>query len=155
MRDHMKNNDNDPSTMIVQESGQGKYAQEIIMGDHILIADEPTTAGGNDAGLSPYDFLLAALGSCTSMTLRMYADLKFIPLKNIIVKLKHKKIHVQDCVGCENENSRIDRIERLIELQGELTHDQREKLLDIANKCPVHRTLLSKISIETKLVDST
>lgn len=137
---------------IVRESGKGKFAQEIIIGTHVLIADEPVANGGDDTGPSPYDFLLAALGSCTSMTIRMYAQFKNIPLEKIIVKLQHDKIHVDDCSDCENANSKIDHIDRQIELQGNLTEEQRLKLLDIANKCPVHRTLSSKILITTALV---
>lgn len=144
---------NDPNVTYVRESRQGKYSQEIIIGNHHLIGDEPKNSGGDDTGPSPYDFLLAALGTCTSMTLRMYADLKLIPLKNIIVRLTHQKIHAKDCNDCENNQSMVDRIERQIELQGELTKEQREKLLEIANKCPVHRTLTSKIIVDTELVD--
>lgn len=138
--------------VIVSESGKGKYTQEITIGIHTLIGDEPVENGGNNSGPSPYDFLLAALGSCTSMTLRMYAELKKIPLKKVIVKLQHEKIHTKDCTDCENSNSKIDHINRQIELQGNLTEDQRKKLLEIANKCPVHRTLTSEIDITTELV---
>jgi len=137
--------------VIVSESGKGIYTQEITIGSHVLIADEPVGNGGNDSGPSPYDFLLAALGSCTSMTLRMYADLKKIPLKKVIVRLQYEKIYANDCADCENSNSKIDHINRQIELQGDLTEDQRKKLLEIANKCPVHRTLTSKILITTRL----
>lgn len=137
--------------VVVSEAGNGHYTQKIIVGTHVLIADEPTESGGNDFGPSPYEFLLAALGSCTSMTLRSYANLKNIPLKNIIVTLQNKKVYAKDCDDCENSNSRIDQINRQIELQGELTEEQRQKLLDIANKCPVHRTLTSKILITTTL----
>lgn len=139
--------------VIVRESSQGKYTQEIIAGDHVLTADEPIAAGGNDLGPSPYDFLLAALGTCTSMTIRAYADFKNIPVDKIVVKLTNKKIYIEDCKDCENNNSRIDHIDRVIELSGNLTQEQREKLLEIANKCPVHRTLTSKIEIATKLAD--
>lgn len=139
---------------IVQESGQGKYTQAITVGGHSLIADEPLASGGNDLGPSPYDFLLAALGSCTSMTIRMYAELKKFPLEKVIVRLTHEKIHLEDCKDCENKNMRIDQIDRKIKLFGQLTSEQREKLLEIANKCPVHRTLTSKILIKTELVDA-
>jgi putative redox protein len=139
---------------IVSESGKGRYAQEIIIGTHVLTADEPAQSGGNDLGPSPYDFLLSALGACTSMTLRMYAELKKIPLQKVIVKFQHEKIYAKDCADCDNSNSRMDHINRQIELQGDLTEEQREKLLEIANKCPVHRTLTSKISITTELVKS-
>ena len=137
---------------VVSESGKGRYTQEIKIGTHVLIADEPIENGGTDTGPSPYDFLLAALGACTSMTLRMYAELKKIPLRKVIVKLQHEKIYAKDCIDCENSNSRIDHINRQIELQGDLTEDQRKKLLEIANKCPVHRTLTSKILITTELI---
>lgn len=145
---------NIPQETIVSETGDGQFTQEIIIGNHVLTADEPIENGGNDTGPSPYDFLLAALGSCTSMTLRMYAKLKKFPLELVIVRLKHEKIHVEDCIGCENNNSKIDHIERLIELEGTLTQEQRTQLLEIANKCPVHRTLTSKIIITTKLVEN-
>lgn len=139
--------------IIVQESGEGKLAQEVTIGKHFLKADEPIANGGKDLGPSPYDFLLAALGTCTSMTLRMYAELKKIPLEKVIVKLNYEKIHAVDCKDCDNNNSRIDHISRSIELKGNLTPEQREELLKIANKCPVHRTLTSKILITTDLVD--
>lgn len=139
---------------VVTETGDGQFTQKIIIGNHVLIADEPIINGGQDTGPSPYDFLLAALGTCTSMTLRMYAKLKKFPLEKITVRLKHDKIHTDDCIGCENNNSKIDQIERLIELEGALTEEQRTQLLEIANKCPVHRTLTSKIIILTKLIEN-
>lgn len=137
---------------VVSESGKGKFTQEIKIGSHLLTADEPIASGGNDTGPSPYDFLLAGLGACTSMTLRMYAELKKIPLDKVIVRLHHEKIYAEDCADCENKGSKIDHITRQIELQGDLTEEQRQKLLDVANKCPVHRTLTSKILITTALV---
>jgi putative redox protein len=137
---------------IVQETGQSKFAQDVILGKHTLSADEPTAVGGNDSGPSPYEFLLAALGSCTSMTLRMYADLKKIPLDRVIVKLKHEKVRGEDGKDIHNATAMIDHIDRIIELQGNLTDEQRRKLLEIANKCPVHRTLTSKIFITTALL---
>lgn len=138
--------------VIVRESKEGKLTQEIITGNHVLKADEPLANGGNDLGPSPYDFLLAGLGACTSMTLRIFADRKKIPLEKTIVKLTYNKIYADDCKDCENENSMLDHIERDIELQGTLSQEQREQLLAIANKCPVHRTLTSKILITTKLI---
>jgi putative redox protein len=146
------NTQTDNIETIVQESGKGKFAQEIIIRNHTLAGDEPVASGGNDLGPSPYDFLLAALGTCTSMTVRLYADLKKIPLKKVIVKLKHEKIYAQDCAECEKSNAKIDHIERKITLEGDLSEEQRAKLLEIANKCPVHRTLTSKIDITTELV---
>jgi len=129
-----------------------KFAQEISVGKHRLLADEPVSAGGTDTGLSPYDLLLAGLGACTSMTIRMYADLKQIPLENVTVRLRHDKVHAQDCAECETKEGKIDRIDREIELAGKLDEVQRAKLLEIANKCPVHRTLHSEIWIPTRLV---
>lgn len=139
--------------VIVQESGEGKFSQQIKIGHHTLIADEPKEVGGNDLGPSPYDFLLAGLGACTSMTLRLYANLKKIPLKKITVQLSIEKQYVKDCENCEEENARIDHITRQIVLEGNLDDLQRKKLLEIANKCPVHRTLTSKIIISTQLID--
>jgi putative redox protein len=145
---------NNPQETVVSETRDGQFTQKIIIGTHVLAADEPILNGGKDTGPSPYDFLLAALGSCTSMTLRMYAQLKQFPLEHVIVRLIHEKIHIDDCIAYENSNSKIDHIERLIELEGTLTQEQRIQLLEIANKCPVHRTLTSKIIITTKLVEN-
>ena len=140
-----------PGIVSVTETREGKFTQEVRVGKHRLPADEPVGSGGTDTGLSPYDFLLAGLGACTSMTIRMYADLKQIPLDNVTVRLKHDKVHAQDCAECETKEGKIDRIDREIELTGKLDDAQRAKLLDIANKCPVHRTLHSEIWIPTRL----
>jgi putative redox protein len=137
---------------IVKETGEGRFAQAVVLGKHTFVGDEPVAAGGGDLGPSPYEFLLAALGTCTSITLRMYADLKKIPLERVIVKLSHQKIHAEDCKDCDKPTALIDHIDRIIELQGDLTEEQREKLLEIANKCPVHKTLTSKVSITTALL---
>lgn len=139
-------------SVIVQEAGTGLYTEEIIVGNHQLKADEPVQFGGNDLGPGPYDLLLAALGACTAMTIRSYANLKKIPLDKVIVKLDHQKVYAEDCVNCENEKAKIDQIDRFIELKGNLTEEQRKKLLEIADKCPVHKTLTSKIIINTKAV---
>ena len=141
----------EPGIVTVMETREGKFTQEIRAGTHRLRADEPISAGGTDVGLSPYDFLLAGLGACTSMTIRMYADLKQIPLEKVTVRLKHDKVHAQDCAECETKEGKIDRIDREIELGGSLDEAQRAKLLEIANKCPVHRTLHSEIWIPTRL----
>lgn len=138
--------------IIVQESGEGKFTQQIIADKHTLIADEPLANGGKDLGPNPYDFLLAALGTCTSMTLRYYADFKKIPLDKVIVKLSHNKIYATDCADCEDPTAKIDHIERKIELEGQLTDEQRTRLLQVANSCPVHKTLTSKIVINTTLI---
>jgi uncharacterized OsmC-like protein len=136
---------------VVRGTGAG-FAQEIHAGRHRLVADEPVSAGGTDTGPSPYDLLLAASGACTSMTVGMYARRKSWPLDEITVHLWHSKIHANDCAECESKEGILDRIERDIHFSGPLTDDQRSKLLEIANKCPVHRTLTSEIDIETRVV---
>ena len=138
----------------VAETGEGKFRQTVRVGRHTLAADEPESAGGDDAGPSPYDLVLAGLGACTSMTLRMYADRKKIPLRRVSVDLTHAKIHAEDCKHCETKSGKIDRIERVISIEGDLSDEQRDKLLEIANKCPVHRTLESEIVVETRLAGS-
>jgi putative redox protein len=115
------------------------------------LADEPIALGGASTGPNPYDYLLAGLGSCTSMTLRMYADRKAWPLDGIVVRLKHEKIHAEDCRECDAKTDRLDQIEREIELLGTLNSEQQKRLLEIADMCPVHRTLQSKIIIKSKL----
>ena len=135
----------------VVEAGQGKFAQDVFAGRHRLRADEPESAGGTDTGPSPYDLLLAALGACTAMTVRLYADAKKLPLERVSVDLVQDKIHAVDCEECETKDGRIDRIERVITLEGDLHEAQRAKLLEIANKCPVHRTLHAEVSIPTRL----
>lgn len=139
--------------VVVRETRESKYTQLITAGRHVLRADEPVSAGGLDSGPSPYELLAAALGACTSMTVRMYADLKGIPLERVTVELEHDKIHAQDCAECETKEGKIDRVERLIRLEGNLDAAQRERLLDIANKCPVHRTLHGEVHIPTRLAD--
>jgi putative redox protein len=135
----------------VRETREGKFTQSIRAGMHALRADEPIAYGGNDSGPSPYDLLLASLGTCTAMTLRAYADMKNLPLDRVTVRLRHEKIHALDCAECETREGKIDRIEREIELTGALDEVQRAKLLEIADKCPVHRTLHSEVHIPTSL----
>ena len=137
--------------VLVRETREGKFTNQVIVGRHVIRADEPVAAGGLDSGLSPYDLLCAALGACTAITLRLYADMKGIPLERVTVELKHDKIHATDCAECETKEGKIDRIERLIGLEGTLDPAQRQKLLEIANKCPVHRTLHSEVAIPTRL----
>ena len=137
--------------VVVQGSAKG-FAQEIAVGGHRLLADEPVAVGGTDTGPGPYDLLLAALGSCTSMTIALYARRKQWPLEAVTVRLRYAKIHAEDCAECETKLGMLDRIERDIELVGSLDEDQRARLLDIANKCPVHRTLTSEISVRSRLV---
>lgn len=140
--------------VLVAESELGKFAQRIsVSGRHGLIADEPKSIGGDDSGPTPYGLLLAGLGACTTMTVRMYADRKKIPLENVSVKLSHNKIHVEDCENCETADGKIDHIERALELVGDLSDSERQKLLEIADKCPVHRTLHSEVEITTLLVE--
>ena len=146
-------NETHPSRLTVSENGAGHYQQTVRSGRHEVIADEPVAAGGEDAGLAPYDFLLAALGSCTSMTLRMYAERKGLSLARVSVELTHQKVDVEDDVGT-GRAQRVDRIERVITLDGELSAEQRARLLEIANKCPVYRTLTSTIEIESRIADA-
>ncbi len=136
---------------VVVRTGKTGYRTEIQAGGHTLLADEPVDLGGADTGPSPYDYLVAALGACTSITLRMYADRKKWPLEGIVVRLKHDKIHATDCENCETKIGKIDRIERELEFIGPLDGDQRNRLMEIADKCPVHRTLHSEIVVETRL----
>jgi uncharacterized OsmC-like protein/fermentation-respiration switch protein FrsA (DUF1100 family) len=136
--------------VLVRETHGGKFQQEILTGPHRLLADEPVKLGGLDSGPGPYDFLLAGLGTCTSMTIRLYADFKKIPLENVSVRLSHeKKIHAKDCETCDTKVSKVDHIERAITLEGPLDGEQRKRLMEIADKCPVHQTLESKIDIRT------
>jgi uncharacterized OsmC-like protein len=137
--------------VVVRGSAAG-FAQEIHAGQHHLRADEPASAGGTDTGPTPYDLLLAALGACTSMTVSMYARRKAWPLEDVTVHLRHSKIHAADCADCETREGMLDRIERDIHFTGPLTNVQRSRLLEIAEKCPVHRTLTSGVDINTREV---
>ncbi len=136
---------------VVRGSATG-FVQEIHVGRHALRADEPEAVGGTDTGPTPYDLLLSALGACTSMTVSLYARRKQWPLEGVTVRLRHSKVHATDCEDCETKGGRLDRIERDLELYGELSEEQRARLLEIASKCPVHRTLISEINIHTRLV---
>lgn len=141
-----------PGTVVVAETGAGKFSQIVLDGRHRLVADEPVAVGGADTGPGPYELLLMSLGVCTSMTLRLYATKKQLPLERVIVRLKHAKRYIEDCADCAEKPVLLDHIEREIELVGSLNDEQRARLLEIADKCPVHRTLTSKILIDTRLV---
>ena len=136
---------------IFVRTGKSGFQTEINANGHSLIADEPISVGGTNLGPTPYDYLVAALGSCTSMTLRMYADRKKWPLEDVVVRLKHQKVYAKDCEECEDKNVKIDEIEREIEVYGPLDEAQKKRLLEIADRCPVHRTLHSEIVVKTKL----
>lgn len=131
------------SKVIVAENGLGRYQQQVIAGQHQLIADEPASMGGADAGPAPFDFIMSGLGACTSMTLRMYAERKELPLTKISVELSHDKLEI--------DGVQRDRITRHITLEGNLSEEQRQRLLEIANKCPVHRALSQSIQLDCTL----
>ena len=137
-------------TVRVSERGTGAFAVSIHAGRHTLIGDEPVSVGGDDAGPSPYELLLAALGECTVMTLRMYARQKQWPLENVHVTLTHGKTHAADCTDCDTKEGKVDRIERVIELIGPLDEAQRARMMEIADRCPVHRTLHAEVKVETR-----
>src|SRR5947209_1507735 len=142
-----------PRQVVVRETRQGKFQQTVSIGPHRLLADEPVAVGGEDCGPGPYDLVLAGLGACTSMTMRLYADRKSLPLERVTVTLKHSKIHAEDCAECETKAGMLDQIERVIAMEGNLDTEQRKKLMEIADKCPVHRTLISEVHIVTHAAD--
>ena len=142
-----------PRQVVVRETRNSKFQQTVTVGPHRMLADEPVAAGGEDSGPGPYDFLLSALGACKSMTMRLYADRKSLPLERATVTLSHSKIHAQDCAECETKEGMLDQINVAIGLEGALDTEQRKRILEIADKCPVHRTLTSEIRILTKAAD--
>ncbi len=133
----------------VVENGNGRYAQDVTAGRHLLHADEPESAGGADTGPSPYQLLAAALGACTSMTLRMYAERKGWPLARVRVRVRHEKIHAADCADCETRVGMVDAFAREITVDGALDAAQIARLAEIADRCPVHRTLHSSVVVRT------
>lgn len=144
----------DPPRTVVVEGTGAAFLQSVRVGRHALASDEPVSAGGTDAGPTPYDLLLAALGTCTSMTLGLYARRKGWPLEAVRVRLRHSRVHASDCANCESDpNAVIDRIDREIEMVGPLDAAQRARLLEIADRCPVHRTLVSEVEIRTALAE--
>jgi uncharacterized OsmC-like protein len=142
-----------PADVIVRGNASG-FLQEIVSGAHQLRSDEPVSVGGGDAAPGPYDYLLVGLGTCTSMTVGLYARSKKWPLENISVSLRHSRIHAADCAECETKDGMLDRIDVEIALSGALTAEQRAKLMEIAAKCPVHRTLKSEINIRLQTAPS-
>ncbi len=129
--------------------GKSGYASQIRVRNHALWADEPRTVGGTDSGPSPYELLLASLGTCVAMTTRMYADRKGWPLPGLSVSLSQDRIHAEDCRGCERASGPVLRITKRLELHGDLDEEQRSRLMEIADRCPVQRSLLSEIQIRT------
>ncbi len=138
----------------IVRTGRIGYQTEINANGHRLLADEPIAVGGADTGPTPYDLLTAALGACTSMTLRMYADRKSWPLEAVVVRLRHRKVHMSHCQNCEESGKKIDTIDREIELAGPLDDNQRQRLLEIADRCPVHRTLHSQVLVRSRLKEN-
>ena len=138
-----------PPDVVVRGNAQS-FLQDVAAGTHRLQADEPVSYGGGDAAPGPYDYLLTALGVCTSMTIGLYARRKKLPLENITVSLHHSRIHAKDCEECETKEGMLDRIDMAVELTGPLTPEQHAKLMEIAGKCPVHRTLKGEIDIRMK-----
>ena len=137
--------------VLVSETGAGKFQQMVRVGPHRLLADEPLSVGGANTGPTPYDYIAIGLGACTSMTIRMYAERKKIPLEHVEVLVRHEKRHAEDCIDCESDNARVDYFDRTLSFRGELTGEQRAKLIEIADKCPVHRTLESGARVITEV----
>ena len=149
----MSNQNSDKKPDIVVHGDAGSFKQEIIAGKHRLLADEPESAGGGDAGPDPYDYLLASLGVCTSMTVGLYARRKNLPLQTIKVSLWHSRIYAKDCEECETREGMLDRIDVEVELSGALTSEQHAKLMEIAGKCPVQRALTAEINIRLRAAE--
>ncbi len=144
--------DEPPTGEVWVRGGAQGFEHQVLAGHHRQIADEPLDFAGTDRGPAPYDYLLAALGACTGMTLRMYAGRKKWPLTGVEVRLRHSKIHAQDCAECESVGGKVDLIEREIELRGPLDDGQRQRLMEIADRCPVHRTLTSETIVRSRLL---
>src|ERR1700683_2933090 len=137
--------------LVVVQGGRSEFTQDIMARQHRLTADEPSSSGGEDMGATPFELLLAALGACTSITLRMYARQKKWPLEEVVVRLGHSRLQAADSAECETKEGMLDRIDREVELKGPLTSEQKARLLEIAEKCPVHRTLTSEVNIRSWL----
>ncbi|MEW6453109.1 MAG: bifunctional alpha/beta hydrolase/OsmC family protein [Pseudomonadota bacterium] len=141
-----------PGIVEVRETRKGPLAQQVRAGRHVLVADEPVAVGGGDTGPGPYDYLLAALGACTSMTMRLYADRKGLAAERLSVRLSHRRVHAQDCADCETTEGNIGEITRDIAIEGNLTDAELARLMEIAEKCPVHQTLTREVKIRSRLV---
>ncbi|HVP60829.1 MAG TPA: OsmC family protein [Myxococcaceae bacterium] len=139
----------EPRSVVVSGPAEG-FRTEIEVGGHHLVVDEPLPVGGTDAGPSPYEMLLAGLGACTAMTLRLYADKRKWPLERARVTLQHRKVHAKDCADCDHKPARMDVVDRVVFLEGTLTDEQRAKLMEIAERCPVHQTLQNEIQVNTR-----
>jgi uncharacterized OsmC-like protein len=142
---------NEKNFSVVTRTSNSAFTTDIETDSHTFISDEPKEEGGADKGPTPYDLLVSALGACTGMTLQLYAKHKEMDLKKVTVYLSHKKIHAEDCLNCEVVDSKLDVISREIELEGNLTEDQKNRLIAIADKCPVSKTLAAGVRIETRL----
>ena len=138
------------NTVIVKSRPESKFTHDIYTDKHHVVADEPHSVGGDGLGLDPYSLLLASLGACTAMTLKMYATHKQLALEAVTVSLAHQKIHAQDCQDCATESGKIDHIEKTIVIEGDLTDEQKQRMLEIAENCPVNKTLLSEIKITSQ-----
>ena len=149
----MSTQNGDRKADVVVHGDASSFKQEIVAGKHRLLADEPVNAGGSDAGPDPYDYLLTAVGVCTSMTIGLYARRKNLPLQTIKVSLRQSRIYAKDCEECETKEGMLDRIDVEIELTGPLSTEQHDKLMEIAAKCPVHRTLTSEINIRLRAAE--
>jgi putative redox protein len=139
----------EPRSVVVSGPARG-FRTDVEVGGHHLVVDEPAAVGGADEGPTPYEMLLAGLGACTAMTLRIYADKRNWPLERAHISLRHRKVHAQDCVDCDTKPARMDVVDRIITLEGALTEEQRAKLLEIAERCPVHQTLQGKMQVNTR-----
>ncbi|HET6981839.1 MAG TPA: OsmC family protein [Myxococcaceae bacterium] len=139
----------EPRSVVVAGPATG-FRTDVEVGGHHLVVDEPIAVGGADAGPTPYEMLLAGLGACTVMTLRIYADRRKWPLERARVTLQHRKVHAQDCVDCDKRDAKMDVIDRTIFLEGQLDEEQRAKLIEVAERCPVHQTLKGKIQVNTR-----
>lgn len=136
---------------VTARTAAGGFRTELFANGFPLVADEPVAYGGGNEGPSPYDYLLTALGACTGMTLQMYARSKGWPLEQAVVRLSHQKVHAEDCTDCPEKEHQIDSIVRELELNGDLDESQQQRLLEIAGRCPVHRTLTGEVRIDTTL----